>query len=267
MSEFDPREAPPPGGAAPTPAGQDGPIEQQAPRRIVLARQDRIPWVSYSILAITILVYLAQVGSEFISGYDIPATLGMKVNFLIERGELWRLFTPMLLHGGILHIGFNMYALFVIGPDLERQFGRTRFFLLYILSGFAGNVFSMAFTQANSLGASTAIFGLLGAQGVFVYQNRELFGSRGRIVLNRILYLAFINLVIGLQEGIDNWGHVGGLIGGVAYTWFAGPLLALRGMRPAVEVYDRRDQSAALTAALAVGLVFAGIALFLILSP
>jgi rhomboid protease GluP len=90
---------------------------------------------------------------------------------------LWRLFTPLLLHGSIAHIGFNMYALFIIGPGLERYYGHLRFLVLYLLAGFAGNVFSFLFTPALSVGASTAIFGLVAAQGVFLYRHRQLFGA------------------------------------------------------------------------------------------
>lgn len=218
------------------------------------------PVVTYTVLGLTVLAYLAQIGSQIAFGYDVPAALGMKVNALIEQGEYWRLFTPMLLHGGLLHIGFNMYALSAIGPELERFFGRARFFLLYLLGGFAGNVLSMAFTEANSLGASTAIFGLLAAQGVFIYQNQALFGPRGRAILNRVLQLAVINLIIGLQAGIDNWGHVGGLIGGLAYTWFAGPRLAWQGLFPDGRLVDQRPVETWLLAAAGIALLIAAAA-------
>jgi rhomboid protease GluP len=223
------------------------------------------PWVTYSLLGITILVFLAQAGTEFLLGFDLPALLGMKVNEWIAAGELWRLFTPMLLHGGILHIAFNMYALGVIGPELERFYGHGRFFLLYVLAGFAGNVFSLTFTDANSLGASTAIFGLLGAQGVFIYQNRALFGARAQAALGRIVQLAVINLLIGLQPGIDNWGHIGGLVGGAAFAWVAGPLMVWQGILPYVRLADRRAPGRALLAAAGIGLLFALLAAGVIL--
>ncbi len=99
--------------------------------------------------------------------------LGLKVNELIVQGQYWRLLTPMFLHGDILHLGFNMYALYIFGPSLERYFGHLRFITLFVLSGFAGNVLSFMFSAAPSLGSSTAIFGLLGAEGVFLYRNRQ----------------------------------------------------------------------------------------------
>lgn len=96
------------------------------------------PYVTYSILGLTILVYLAQMLSDFVLGNDWPALLGMKINEFIIAGQLWRLFTPALLHGSIMHIGFNMYALVVIGSGLERFFGHGRYLLLYLAGGFCG---------------------------------------------------------------------------------------------------------------------------------
>src|SRR5258706_14469805 len=106
----------------------------------------------------------------------------MKINQAIMAGQLWRLLTPMFLHDDtfILHIGFNMYALVIIGSDLERRFGDWRYLLLYALAGFAGNVFSFLLSPAPSLGASTAIFGLFAAQMVFLYRNCTLFDTEPR---------------------------------------------------------------------------------------
>ena len=238
------------------PETPETPPEPQGVRLLPTDFPQNPPRVTYSILALTILVYILQIGSQYTMAGDLPAALGMKVNFLISRGEIWRLFTPMLLHGSLLHIGFNMYALYAIGPYLEQTFGSWRFFLLYIVSGFAGNVMSFMLTDANSLGASTAIFGIFAAQGIFIYKNRKLFGSNSRNMLNRIISLAVINLVIGLQAGIDNWGHVGGLLAGMAFTWFAGPVFNIEISPPRVRLTDTRTINDAFLAALGIGLVF-----------
>lgn len=192
-------------------------------------------------MGITIIVFVLQMASESIAGVDYPALLGMKINELIFQGQLWRLITPVFLHGSFLHIAFNMYALFIFGPGLERQYGHGRFLALYFLGGFAGNVFSFLFSPAPSLGASTAIFGLLGAEGVFFYRNREVYGKIGQRALINIITVAAINLVIGLSPGIDNWGHIGGLIGGTLFAWFAGPLLRVEGIYPALRLVDKRQ--------------------------
>ncbi len=207
------------------------------------------PNVTYIIMGLSIFVYLLQMWFQFNEGYDLPANLGAKVNQLIAAGELWRLITPVLLHGSIVHIGFNMYALYLFGPRIESNFGHYRFLALYLISGFAGNVFSLMFTEAPSLGSSTAIFGLLGAHGVYVYQNRKFFGTQvARSSLGRIIQVAAINLLIGLSPGIDNWGHIGGLIGGTVFTWFGGPLLKVAGIHPNFIIEDSRENSDVLQA-------------------
>jgi rhomboid protease GluP len=213
--------------------------------------------MTFSLLGISVLIYVLQLISQFTLGIDLPAMLGMKVNSYIVAGEYWRLITPVVLHGSLLHIGFNMYALHLIGRGIESRYGHARFLALYLLSGFAGNVFSLIFSTAPSLGSSTAIFGLLAAQGVFVHHNRAFYGNRARHVLQRIAYLAAINLLIGLSPGIDNWGHIGGLLGGTLFAWFAGPQLRLDGIYPSLSYRDQRGPRQVISTALGVGLLFA----------
>jgi rhomboid protease GluP len=184
------------------------------------------PIVTYTILVLTVLVFGLQYLSQSMSGnqYDWPFILGAKVNNLILAGQVWRLITPILLHASILHIGFNMYALFVIGPQLERFYGHWRYLLLYLIAGFTGNVLSFVLSPGTSIGASTAIFGLVAAEAVFIYKNRMLFGSRARGMLINLGVVILVNLALGLQPGIDNWGHLGGLAGGLIFAWVAGPV-------------------------------------------
>lgn len=206
------------------PVPEAGPVSQ--PVRVALPSS--APYVTYVIIGVTVVFYLSQLATEAFLQYDIPLILFIKSNELIREGQVWRLLTPALLHGSLAHIGFNMYALFSFGTSLERYFGHGRFLLLYVLGAFTGNVASFIMTDANSLGASTAIFGLIAAEGVFLYQNRRLFAGQFRSAIGNIIFVAAINLfVIGSLPGIDNWGHIGGLLGGLAFTWFAGPLWEL----------------------------------------
>jgi len=218
------------------------------------------PRVTYTILGITVIVYLLQLLTQFTLGYDLPVGLGAKGNEAIRAGQLWRFFTPMLLHGSILHIGFNMYALNAFGAGLERRYGHGRFLLLYILGGFAGTVFSFLFTRAYSIGASGAIFGLIGAEGIFLYQNRKLFGARVGRAINNVVFVVAINLFLGLQPGIDNWGHVGGLMGGLIFAWFAGPHWEVRGISPNLQVLDKREPRDVIVGAAVVTIVFCTLA-------
>ncbi len=198
------------------------------------------PIATYTLVIITVIIYLLQTVTNALLGVDLPAAYGMKINDFILTGDLWRLITPMFLHGSLLHIGFNMYALVVIGSGLERRFGHWRFVTLYFMGSIAGNVFSFILSPNPSLGASTSIFGLLGAEMVFFYQNKELFGSGAKKALQNVITVAAINLLIGLSPGIDNWGHLGGLIGGLIFTWFAGPKLHFEGFSQYIEVVDER---------------------------
>jgi len=246
-NSYSPSEDPNP--QPPAPAGY---------QTVPAAPQRQKPVVTYTIMGLTIFVFILQMGSQALfHGVDIPQTLGMKVNDLILKGQLWRLFTPMLLHGSILHIGFNMYALYILGPGLERFYGWKRFIAVYILAGFAGNVMSFLFSPEASLGSSTAIFGIFGAEGVFFYQNRKIFGQRAQLALREIIFFAGINLLFGLSPGIDNWGHIGGLIGGTLFGWFGGPLLRLDGIYPSLKLVDDRPTGEVIRAGLNVGLLFA----------
>ena len=202
-----------------------------APRQIPVQWQlpARIPGVTYALLGITILFYLLQTFSQSIfgsiQGLDPVTFFGAKINEAIKAGELWRLITPILLHGSPLHILFNMYALFILGRGLEQQYGHERFLELYLIAGFAGNVASFVFSANSSIGASTAIFGLISAQTIFVIQNRQLYGKRANSALINNVLIIVVNLALGLAPGlnIDIFGHLGGLIGGWAFAWFGGP--------------------------------------------
>jgi rhomboid protease GluP len=222
-----------------------------APRRLVFR-----PYVTYTLIGICVSVYLLQMLSQSMLGQDLPFYFGGKINELILAGQLWRLFTPIFLHGSIIHIAFNMYALFNFGPGLELHYGRQRFLALFILSGFAGNVLSCMFSANPSLGSSTAIFGLLGAEGVFLYHNRVMFGDFARRALTQVVMIAGVNLVIGMTPGIDNWGHIGGLIGGTLFAWFAGPLLHRDGLFPPYKLVDQREAREAMLAGAGVSLLF-----------
>lgn len=239
--------------------GQPTPPLAEPPRqqvRIPLPHPAERPMVTYIILAVTVIVFLLQWASSQFLGADIPISLGAKVNSAIKAGQFWRLLTPALLHANLVHIGFNMYALYAIGRGLEQHYGHTRYFLLYILSALGGNTLSFLLSPNPSVGASTAIFGLVAAEGVFIFQNKFLFGGNFRPLLANIFAIIVINLLLGLSPGIDNWGHLGGLFGGLGFAWFAGPSLKLEGQYPAFQLKDRHEKDRALPVAAAEALVF-----------
>ena len=179
--------------------------------------------ISYLLIALSIIIFGLQNIAEYLFGYDLLLFYGAKINQFILQGEFWRFLTPAFLHGSIIHLSFNMYAIYSIGPSLERKYRGTSFILLYMISAIFGNVVSFLISPHVSLGASTAIFGLIAAQGVYIYKNRYLLGSAAKPLLTNVLFMIAVNLFLGLSPGIDNWGHMGGLVGGFFYAWFAGP--------------------------------------------
>ena len=238
--------------------------EPPPPPQIKIRMPDNKPYVVYVIMGITILVYLAQMAAELLFGYDLVSIYGMKVNEYIYMGEYWRLITPVFLHGNLMHIGFNMYALYALGPQMERFYGSWQFLLLYLACGFGGVVASFALTDAPSVGASTAIFGLLGAYGIFSYLNQKVFGERAKRSLNSVIRIAVINLMIGLTPGIDNWGHMGGLIAGMIIAWFGGPVFELVGDVFSMRTENTRTDNQLLAAVMISTLFFGAIAWYLI---
>jgi rhomboid protease GluP len=209
--------------------------------------------ITFYIIAITALFYLLQNVSDYFLGYDILMLLGAKINPYILQGQIWRFITPILLHGSIIHIGFNMYALFNIGPGIERKYGTVSFIGLYLISALWGNTLSFLLSPNASLGASTAIFGLIAAQGVYIYRNRLLLGQSARPLLNNILMVIAINLLLGFSiSGIDNWGHLGGLFGGLFYAWFAGPTYGIESSITLGNVVIRHPKNPRLVSLIAI---------------
>jgi len=157
---------------------------------------------------------------------------------VLEFGELHRLFTSMFLHSEtILHIGFNMYALYIIGMTVERFFGSVRFALVYFLGGLSGSILSVLLNDAStfSVGASGAVFAIFGAEMVFIYKHRKLLGAMGQAQLRQLIIVAGINFAFGFATEfsnggirIDNWAHIGGFLGGLAIAWLSGPIFLLK---------------------------------------
>ncbi|MCA1063390.1 rhomboid family intramembrane serine protease [Rossellomorea sp. AcN35-11] len=170
------------------------------------------PFFTYFFIAFQMIMFFIL---ELNGGSKNPQTLiefGAKYNPLMIEGEWWRLVTPIFLHIGILHLFMNTLALFYLGTAVEKMFGRIRFIIIYMVSGVAGSLASFLFTSNLSAGASGAIFGCFGALLYFgVLYPKIFFRTMGTNIIAVIL----LNLVLGFTiPGIDNAGHIGGLIGG-----------------------------------------------------
>ena len=204
---------------------------------------DGRPVVTYSIIGLSLLIYLIQ----FVTGdQGSPVTSELLYYPVLTVDEPWRMVTAIFAHLSILHVLLNMYTLFVFGPMLESSLGRIRFIALYLISGFGGSVAVLLLAPGGAVaGASGAIFGLMGA--FFVLQ-RRLGGNS-----TQLLVLIALNLAAGFFIGGISWqAHVGGLVVGVAT---AAIMVATR----------RRDQRAAQIISL-VAVVIALIAITAVLA-
>lgn len=138
---------------------------------------------------------------------------GIQVNYFVLIGEWWRIFTAMFLHAGFMHVLFNMFSLYLFGPELERIAGKARFATIYLLSGIIGNVVTYLLNDGNyaSLGASGAIFGIFGAFGALVYYTRHTMPMLRQFILPIIVISVIMTF---LQSNVNVYAHLGGLVTG-----------------------------------------------------
>ena len=174
----------------------------------------KYPVITISLIAINIILYILPM---LFNVYDQEINYFALYSPYVRAGEYYRLLTCAFLHGNIFHLLFNCYALFVIGSQLESFVGKTKYLLIYLFSALSGSLMSIVFMRNGvSIGASGAIFGLMGAIVYFGYHYRVYLGN---VIKSQIIPLIVINLVLGfMMSGIDNFAHIGGLIGGFLIT-------------------------------------------------
>ncbi|MGG0658151.1 rhomboid family intramembrane serine protease [Rummeliibacillus pycnus] len=169
-----------------------------------------------SLIAINVVVYL--IGLIPPLGENI-LNMGASVNYFIADGEYWRLITSMFIHGDFFHLLFNMFSLYVFGPELERIAGKLRFFTIYMVSGFMGDVVSFLIQPPNyaSIGASGAIFGIFGAFAALVYYTRKTMPQLKQIIMPIIVVSIIMTF---LQPNVNGTAHIVGLITGLIIGLF-----------------------------------------------
>lgn len=157
-------------------------------------------------IGIFVLMMIPSIGDQLF-------LLGIGDNFLIANGEYWRLLTPMFLHGGLTHLLFNMFSLFIFGPELEKIAGKARFITIYMLAGLFGDI-ATYFLQSpdyRHLGASGAIFGIFGAFGALVYYTKHVFPQLKQVILPIIL-ISVVMTFVGTDINVT--AHIAGLFVG-----------------------------------------------------
>lgn len=200
------------------------PDDEQAQAVAFYSRlQARRPLITWGLLALIIVTFAFE---QRWGGSGSNATLirmGAEVPARIRSGEWWRLLAPMFLHSGWPHFLMNSFVLFSLGPFLERLFGSARFLILYVLSGLLGCAFGTLFASVSghslSVGASGALFGLLGATAVLGFRPRGQLPSRlvAELKRNAVINLG-LNIVISLRPGIDYLAHLGGAMAGLLFV-------------------------------------------------
>jgi membrane associated rhomboid family serine protease len=188
------------------------PGRQRAVRRFAHLRSEQ-PFVTYGLIGLNVLIYLITVAQG--AGINSPggALFADWVLYgpAVANGDWWRLFTAAFLHANVLHIGLNMLAVGWLGAPVERYVGHLRYLSLYVVSGLAGSAGALIATPTGiTVGASGAVFGILGALLIIEYQ--ETGSITGQAFTLIVINLAFSFTVNGISIG----GHIGGLIGGIA---------------------------------------------------
>ena len=177
--------------------------------------KEKTPYVTYSLIILNVLIFVLMYifgdGSEDITTL---VKFGALVKNLVLAGDYYRLITSAFLHIGIIHLICNMYALYILGRDIESYYGSVKYSFIYLVSALVGSLLSMIFMSeySVSVGASGAIFGLTGSLLYFGYNYRVTLNNS---VTKQIIPIILLNLFIGFaSSGINNYAHIGGLLGG-----------------------------------------------------
>lgn len=181
----------------------------------LFAKKD--PVITKILITINIVIFILQL----VLGWDVVANFGANYAPFVKSGKFYVLFTSMFIHGNLIHLLFNMYALYIIGPQVESFYGKIKYLAIYFGSGILGALLSDIFLQNSiSVGASGAIFGLLSSIVYFGYHYRAYLDT---VIRSQIMPLIIFNIFLGMViPNIDTFCHIGGLIGGVLVSMACG---------------------------------------------
>ena len=194
--------------------GEVNKINQQQAEDL-FAKKD--PIITKILITINIVIFILQL----VLGWDVVANCGANYAPFVKSGKFYVLFTSMFIHGNLIHLLFNMYALYIIGPQVESFYGKIKYLAIYFGSGILGALLSDIFLQNSiSVGASGAIFGLLSSIVYFGYHYRAYLDT---VIRSQIMPLIIFNIFLGIViPNIDTFCHIGGLIGGVLVSMACG---------------------------------------------
>lgn len=172
------------------------------------------------LVAVFVFQVLADGNDSIFNGGDTSVLLAGFIKPAFMSGEYWRMFTGFTLHGGLMHLLFNCYALYVLGKLIETLSNRAHLAIIFLLAAIGGSVLSLIFMPDGiSIGASGGIVGFLGYMAVYGYKRREILPPG--FLKNMLFNIGFLALYgIALYRVIDNFGHLGGLLTGALYGLF-----------------------------------------------
>lgn len=222
----------------PAPVGHHCPTcvregRRTAPRRASIRRPQSMTVV---LLAVIVVMFGVELVLGATRNLRVLADLGAMVPAAVEAGQGWRLLTSIVLHADVFHLLFNAWALFLFGSLVEGSFGSVRFTAIFVITGFVASATSFAFGSPGqvSVGASGAVFGLLGAWVTYNWRRRSLSMAQGNLRL--AILLVVVNVAFGLTvPGIDNAAHLGGLAAGIL-SGFAAEGMGRREVRTATRI-------------------------------
>ena len=172
----------------------------------------------WMILGINVVVFVVLMLSGGSTDTEVLIKFGALSSNLISEGQYWRFIACIFLHANLMHLGVNAFSLFIFGPTAEMFFGRIKFLVIYLIAGVGGSITSYVFIDPRSIGvgASGAVFGVLGSIAVYYYLNQHIYGKYGRGMMGGIGLIVLLNLGFGFTvQGVDNWAHIGGLLFGI----------------------------------------------------
>ena len=180
--------------------------------------KSKVPYLTYLLIVINCIFFFVPI---LFGQYDDALSKFWIYGPKIRGGEYYRLLTGIFLHGNIMHLLLNCYSLYIIGSQIESFLGKWKYIIIYLFSGITGSLLSITLNgMVPSIGASGAIFGLMGSLLYFGYYYRVYLGN---VVKSQIIPLIVLELAMGfLSTGVDNFAHIGGLVGGIIMTMALG---------------------------------------------
>lgn len=191
------------------------------------------PWVSIGLILVNTAIFAYLVNSGALASREALIQAGALERQRVLEGEVWRLASAMFLHGSPAHLMGNALVLFIVGMACEHAFGPLQTAVIFFVTGICGSVLSVTFHPGPAIGASAAVFGVLGCVGMFFFRHQRVVKLRDKRIGAVLLVWAVYQIVMGMFDPIiDNFAHIGGFASGMLAAWVLWPRLVPRPETP-----------------------------------